>query len=151
MHESEKWKWSRSVVSDPQRPHGLQPSRLLHPWDFPGKSTGVGCHCLLCYYVLGPRNEDKSLSDSDFLRVDFRCKSVGSMSFDLFDLQSHNISVTLKSIQLPGKHHNYPVGGQPTAGNLVLSGCPRSEENAKEVNKNYFLSFFWRWELLTLP
>ena len=47
MHESEKWKWSRSVVSNPPRPHGLQPSRLLHPWDFPGKSTGVGCHCLL--------------------------------------------------------------------------------------------------------
>ena len=48
MHQSEKWKWSRSVVSDPQRPHGLQPSRLLCPWDFPGRSTGVGCHCLLC-------------------------------------------------------------------------------------------------------
>ena len=44
---SNAWKWSRSVVSNPQRPHGLQPSRLLHPWDFPGKSTGVGCHCLL--------------------------------------------------------------------------------------------------------
>ena len=49
MHESEKEKRSRSVVSDPQRPHGLQPSRRLHPWDFPGKSTGVGCHCLLQY------------------------------------------------------------------------------------------------------
>ena len=47
MHESEKWKWSRSVVSDPQQPHGLQPTRLLRPWDFPGKSTGVGCYCLL--------------------------------------------------------------------------------------------------------
>ena len=47
MHESEKWKWSRSVMSDPQWPHGLQPSRLLRPWDFPGRSTGVGCHCLL--------------------------------------------------------------------------------------------------------
>ena len=47
MHESEKWKWSRSVMSNPQRPHGLQPTSLLHPWDFPGKSTGVGCHCLL--------------------------------------------------------------------------------------------------------
>ena len=47
VHESEKWKWSRSVMSDPQRPRGLQPSRLLHPWDFPGRSTGVGCHCLL--------------------------------------------------------------------------------------------------------
>ena len=47
MCESEKWKWSRSVVFDSSRPHGLQPTRLLHPWDFPGKSTGVGCHCLL--------------------------------------------------------------------------------------------------------
>ena len=27
--------------------YGLQPARLLRPWDFPGKSTGVGCHCLL--------------------------------------------------------------------------------------------------------
>ena len=47
MHASEKWKWSRSVVSNSSRSHGLQPTRLLHPWDFPGKSTGVGCHCLL--------------------------------------------------------------------------------------------------------
>ena len=30
-----------------ERPHGLQPTRLFRPWDFPGKSTGVGCHCLL--------------------------------------------------------------------------------------------------------
>ena len=46
-YESEKWKRSRSVVSDSSRPHGLQATRLLHPWGFPGKSTGVGCHCLL--------------------------------------------------------------------------------------------------------
>ena len=47
MHESEKRKWSHWVVSNSQPPHGLQPTRLLRPWDFPGKSTGVGCHCLL--------------------------------------------------------------------------------------------------------
>ena len=49
MHESEKWKWkwSRWVVSDSSQPHGLQPTRLFHPWDFPDKSTGVECHCLL--------------------------------------------------------------------------------------------------------
>ena len=34
MSESGKWKWSHSVMSDSSR----------HPWDFPGKSTGVGCH-----------------------------------------------------------------------------------------------------------
>ena len=39
-------------MSDSSRPHGLQPTRLLRPWDFPGKSTGVGCHCLLHYMML---------------------------------------------------------------------------------------------------
>ena len=28
-------------MSDSSRPQGLQPARLLRPWDFPGKSTGV--------------------------------------------------------------------------------------------------------------
>ena len=28
-------------------PHRRQPSRLRHPWDSPGKNTGVGCHYLL--------------------------------------------------------------------------------------------------------
>ena len=52
MHESEKWKWSRSVVSNSLQPHGLQPTRLLRPWDFPGKGTGEGCHCLLWFYSI---------------------------------------------------------------------------------------------------
>jgi len=47
MHESEKWKWSRSVVSDSVWPHRWQPTRLPCPWDSPGKNTGVGCHFLL--------------------------------------------------------------------------------------------------------
>ena len=49
-----KWKWSRSVVSDSSRSHGLQPTRLLCPWDFPGKSNGVGYHCLTftCFFSL---------------------------------------------------------------------------------------------------
>ena len=46
-HESEKRKWSRSVVSNSSQLHGLQPTRLLCPWDFPSKSTGMGCHALL--------------------------------------------------------------------------------------------------------
>ena len=29
------------------RPHQWQPNRLPHPWDSPGKNTGVGCHFLL--------------------------------------------------------------------------------------------------------
>ena len=30
-----------------QRPHGLQRTKLPHPWDSPGKNTGVACHFLL--------------------------------------------------------------------------------------------------------
>ena len=36
-----------SVASDSLQPRGLQPARLLCPWDSPGKNPGVGCHALL--------------------------------------------------------------------------------------------------------
>ena len=39
--------WSYSFVSDSLWSHGLLPTRLLHPWNFPGKSTGVDFHFLL--------------------------------------------------------------------------------------------------------
>ena len=38
---------SRSVMSDPLQSHGLQPTRLLCPWDSPGKNSGVSCYFLL--------------------------------------------------------------------------------------------------------
>ena len=48
---SSAWKWKVKVKLlghvQLERPHGLQPTRLLRPWDCLGKSTGVGCHCLL--------------------------------------------------------------------------------------------------------
>ena len=37
---------SRSVVSDSLQPHGLEPARLLCPWDPPGKNAGADCHSL---------------------------------------------------------------------------------------------------------
>ena len=40
-------RWVASVVSDSVRPHRRQPTRLPHPWDFPDKNAGVGCHFLL--------------------------------------------------------------------------------------------------------
>ena len=52
---SNAWKWKVKVKSlsrvwpSAPRPRGLQPSRLLCPWEFPGKSTGVGCHCFLSW------------------------------------------------------------------------------------------------------
>ena len=41
-----------SVVYNSLQPHGLSLSRLLSPWDSPGKNNGVGCHSLLWGIVL---------------------------------------------------------------------------------------------------
>ena len=39
---------AQSLQSCPTlRLHRRQPTRLPHPWDSPGKNTGVGCHFLL--------------------------------------------------------------------------------------------------------
>ena len=38
---------THSVLTGSLWTPGLQPSRLLCPWDSPGKNTGVGCHFLL--------------------------------------------------------------------------------------------------------
>ena len=56
MYESEKWKWSRSVVSHSLWPHGLQPTRLLQPWHSPGKST----RCPQNQSLLNHHSEDAS-------------------------------------------------------------------------------------------
>ena len=45
-------------MSDSVRPHRLQPMRLPHPWDSPGKNTGVGCHFLLQCMKVKSESED---------------------------------------------------------------------------------------------
>ena len=34
-------------MSDSVQSHRRQPTRIPHPWDSPGKNTGLGCHFLL--------------------------------------------------------------------------------------------------------
>ena len=48
---------SCSIVSDSSRPHGLQTTRLLRPWDFSGKNTGVGC---ISFSRASSRHRDQS-------------------------------------------------------------------------------------------
>ena len=72
-------------MSDSLRPHGLQPTRFLCPWDFPGKNTGVGCHFLLqCMKVKSEREVTQScptLSD----RMD--CSLPGSSVHGIFQVR----------------------------------------------------------------
>ena len=61
---SNVWKWKAKVKSlsrvRPSATPWTEPTRLLHPWDFPGKRTGVGCHCLLQAHGKKFRNTAKA-------------------------------------------------------------------------------------------
>ena len=99
MHESKKWKWSRSVASDSLQPGRLQPTRLLRPWDFPSKSAGVGCHCLLCLNDLRGHKKRKTLA---------YFKQLITNLFSLLILISLNTCVKEKSmICLPSFHFGH--------------------------------------------
>ena len=47
------------IMSDPLRPHELEPTRLLCPWNFLGKNTGVDCHFLL-QRIFRPRDRPQA-------------------------------------------------------------------------------------------
>ena len=82
MQESEKWKWSYSVVSDSVWPHRRQPTRLPCPWNSPGKNTGVGCHFLLqCVKV---KRKSEVAQSCPTLRDPMDCSLPGSSAHEIF-------------------------------------------------------------------
>ena len=69
-------------MSDSVGPHRWQPTRLPHPWDSPGKNTGVGCHGLLqCMKVKSEREVAQSCST---LPNPMGCSLSGSSAHEIF-------------------------------------------------------------------
>ena len=69
-------------MSDSVRPHRRQPARLPHPWDSPGKNTGVGCHFLLqCMKV---KSESEVTQSCPTLRDPMDCSPPGSSVHEIF-------------------------------------------------------------------
>ena len=89
-----------SVVSDSVRPHRWQPIRLPHPWDSPGKNTGVGCHFLLqCMKV---KSESEVAQSCPTLLNPMDCSLPGSSIHGIFQarvLESVAISFSRGSSQ----------------------------------------------------
>ena len=71
-----------SVVSDSVRPHRRQPTRFPHPWNSPGKKTGVGCHFLLqCMKV---KSESEVAQSCPTLSNPMDCSLLGSSVHGVF-------------------------------------------------------------------
>ena len=69
-------------MSNSVRPHRQQPTRLPHPWDSPGKNTGVGCHFLLqCMKV---KSESEVAQSCPTLHDPMDCSPPGSSIHGIF-------------------------------------------------------------------
>ena len=68
------------------RPQRRQPTRLLCPWDSPGKNTGVGCHFLLqCMRV---KSESEVAQSCPTLRDPMFCSPPGSSVPGIFQARA---------------------------------------------------------------
>ena len=104
IHGSEKWKWSLSVVSDSVWPHRRQPTRLLRPWDSPGKNTGVGCHFLLQFMEV--KSESEVAQSYPTLSDPMDCSPPGSSIHGIFQAKVLEWGAIDGSVQLKNSVFN---------------------------------------------
>ena len=69
-------------MSDSVQPHRQQPTRFPHPWDSPGKNTGVGCHFLL--QRMKVKSEIEVVQSCPTLRDPMDCSLPGSSIHGIF-------------------------------------------------------------------
>ena len=138
-------------MSSSVRPHRWQPTRLPHPWDSPGKNTGVVCRFLLqCMKVKSEREVaqscltlhdplDCSLPDSSANGIfQARVLEWGAIAFSVINLdsilKSRNITLSIKVCLV--KVTVFPV---------VMYGCDNWAVRKAECRRiDAFELWFWR-------
>ena len=107
-------------MSDSVRPHRRQPTRLPHPWDPPGKNTGVGCHFLLqCMKV---KSESEVAQSCLILCHPMDCSLPGSSIHGIFQARVLEWGATAFSEARAGA---FPLdlGARPLCRRLRGRGC----------------------------
>ena len=109
-------------MSDSLRPHRWQPTRLLRPWDSPGKNAGVGCHVLLqCMKV---KSESEVAQSCPTLSDPMDCSPPGSSIYGIFQarvLEWGAIAFSEIDLSCP-KWKLFPGTGNSSGGGSSLMG-----------------------------
>ena len=88
------------------RPHRWQPTRLPHPWDSPGKNTGVGCHFLLqCMKV---ESESEVTRSCPTLSDPMDCSPPGSSIHGIFQARVLEWGAIAFSVSHASNAQNFP-------------------------------------------
>ena len=109
-------------------PHALQPARLLCPWAFPDKNTGVGCHFLLqnLFYSTWPwlrKCDTAFLADKATWNTDSRN-----------DLQDGEKDFPRGEVDKTPRSQGRQLGFSPWSGNYILHTATKSLPAATEKN-----------------
>ena len=115
---------SHSVVSDYLRAHGLSPTRLLCPWNSPGRNTRIGCHSLLQGALL-QKHKPAKRKDPEMPRYeDFTQNSHTSTNF------------TVKPSRWPVLQHRDAKAGF----SCFHCRCERRAKNYQSFEKNVYMA-----------
>ena len=114
-------------MSDPIRPHRRLPTRLHHPWDSPGKNTGVGCHFLLqCVKV---KSESEVAQSCPTLSDPMGGSPPGSSAHGIFQTRVLERGAIAFSPLLP-RQHNSPKRKE---GNERVTGRKAHDLQMEEI------------------
>ena len=113
-------------MSDSVQPHRRQPTRLPHPWDSPGKNTGVGCRFLLqCMKV---KSESEVAQSCPTLSDPMDCSSPGSSVHGIFQARVLEWGAIAFSVKLcaknPGSIFLIPQRFPAAAAAKSFQSCP---------------------------
>ena len=116
------------------------PTKLPHPWDSPGKNTGVGCHFLLqCMKV---KSESEFAQSCPTLRDPMDCSLPGSSIHGIFQARvlewgaiafSKRMMISKCCIQYVHK------SVRPSSGHRTSKGQSSSQSPRKVVPKNVLI------------
>ena len=89
-------------MSDSVRPQRWQPTRLRHPWDSPGKDTGVDCHFLL--QCMKEKSESEVAQSCPTLSDPMDCSLPGSSVHGIFQARVLEWGAIAFSSDQPRQH-----------------------------------------------
>jgi len=125
-------------MSHSVQPHRRQPTRLRRPWDSPGKSTGVGCHCPL--HCVKVKSESEVAQSHPTPSDPMDCSLPGSSIHGIFQtrvLEWLAIAFSVGNYYCPAKEMEYS--------NTIQLYCLRRErwwKDGKERTNNSFNTLF---------
>ena len=96
IHDEPVW----LVVSDSSQAPGLKPTRLLCPWNFSGKNTGMGCHFLL-QGILPTQGSNMHLLRADSLPVSYLGSPTACAPLQTLEVLRNGRELGLKNTQFP--------------------------------------------------